>query len=137
MPAPAPQRVAGGRVLVAEDNVVNQLVAVHLLEERGFQVDVAHDGVEALALHAESSYEAIFMDCEMPRLDGYEATREIRRREGEERHTPIIAMTATTLPDGRERALAAGMDYHTGNPIRPAGLDYIIGLAVRGDRVPA
>ena len=136
---PAAQRspATGGRVLVAEDNVVNQLVAVHLLEERGFQVDVAHDGVEALALHAENPYEAIFMDCEMPRLDGYEATREIRRREGEERHTPIIAMTATTLPDGRERALAAGMDFHTGNPIRPAGLDYIITQAVRGVRVPA
>jgi signal transduction histidine kinase/DNA-binding response OmpR family regulator len=133
----APSRVAGGRVLVAEDSVVNQLVAVHLLEERGFHVDVAPNGVEALALHAERSYEAIFMDCEMPKLDGYETTREIRRREGEQRHTPIIAMTASTLPDERERAIAAGMDYHTGKPIRPAGLDYIIAQAVRGVRVPA
>ena len=136
-PAVAPSRAAGGRVLVAEDSVVNQLVAVALLEERGFAVDVAHNGVEALALHAEGSYEAIFMDCEMPKLDGYETTREIRRREGEERHTPIIAMTASTLPDERERAIAAGMDYHTGKPIRPAGLDYIIAQAVRGVRVPA
>ena len=124
-------RASGGRVLVAEDSGVNQLVAVHLLEERGFQVDVANDGVEALALHSENAYEAIFMDCEMPELDGYETTREIRRREGDERHTPIVAMTASTLPDERDRAIAAGMDYHTGKPIRPAGLDYIIAQAVR------
>ncbi len=136
-PSAQPLRPAGGRVLVAEASVVNQLVAVGLLEERGFQVDVAHNGVEALALHAESPYDAIFMDCEMPELDGYETTREIRRREGEERHTPIIAMTASTLPDERERCIASGMDYHTGKPIRPAGLDYIIAQAIRGVRVAA
>ena len=137
--APAgPSRAAGGRVLVAEEIGVNQLVTVHLLEERGFRVDVAHDGVQALALHSESSYDAIFMDCEMPELAGYETAREIRRREGEERHTPIIAMTESTLPDEGERAIAAGMDFHTGKPIRPAGLDYIIAQAVRGvARVPA
>ncbi len=133
-PAAEPSQAGGGRVLVAEDSPANQLVAVRLLEQRGFQVDVARNGVEALALHAESAYDAIFMECEMPELDGYGATREIRRREGEERHTPIIAMTASTLPDERERAIAAGMDYHTGTPIRPAGLDYIIAQAVR---VPA
>ena len=137
-PAAEPFPAPGGRVLVAEDSGVNQLVAVHLLEERGFHVDVARDGVETLALHSEVSYDAIFMDCEMPELDGYETTREIRRREGEERHTPIIAMTASTLPDERDRAIAAGMDYHTGKPIRPAGLDYIIAQAVRSaPRVPA
>jgi len=126
-----PSRPAGGRVLVAEDSAVNQLVAVRLLEQRGFEVDVARDGVEALSLHAENAYDAIFMDIEMPELDGYETTREIRRREGEERHTPIIAMTASTVADGLEHAIAAGMDYHMGNPIRPAGLDYIIAQAVR------
>ena len=137
-PPDGPSRATGGRVLVAEESGVNQLVAVHLLEERGFHVDVAYNGVEALALHAESSYDAIFMDCEMPKLDGYETAREIRRREGEERHTPIIAMTASTLADEGERAIAAGMDFHTGKPIRPAGLDYIIAQAVRGAaRIPA
>ena len=133
-PAPEPSPTAGGRVLVAEDSPVNQLVAVRLLEQRGFQVDIARNGLEALTLHAQEPYDAIFMDCEMPELDGYEATREIRQREGEERHTPIIAMTASTLLDERERCIAAGMDYHTGKPIRPAGLDYIIAQAVR---VPA
>ena len=131
-PPAGPSRVTGGRVLVAEESGVNQLVTVHLLEERGFHVDVAYTGVEALALHSESSYDAIFMDCEMPELDGYETAREIRRREGEERHTPIIAMTASTPADEGERAIAAGMDFHTGKPIRPAGLDYIIAQAVRG-----
>jgi PAS domain S-box-containing protein len=118
------------RVLVAEDNVVNQLVAVRLLERRGYQVDVAADGREALEMHERSPYDAIFMDCQMPELDGYETTREIRRREGSERHTPIIAMTASTMPGDTERCLAAGMDYYSGKPISPAGLDYVLAQAL-------
>jgi len=127
-----PPQVAGscGRVLIAEDNAVNQLVAVRLLEQRGFVVDVAVDGREALALHAHHVYDAIFMDCQMPEISGYEATREIRRREGEKRHTPIIAMTASTLPDDRRRCIEAGMDDYIGKPVRPGGLDHIIARAV-------
>jgi PAS domain S-box-containing protein len=115
-----------GRVMVAEDNPVNQMVAVGLLEQRGFDVDVANDGREAVILHAHNQYDAIFMDCQMPGTNGYEATREIRRREGTKRHTPIIAMTASTLPSDRQRCITEGMDDHTGKPVRPAALDRII-----------
>jgi PAS domain S-box-containing protein len=121
---------SAGRVLVAEDNPVNQLVTIRLLELRGFAVDVANNGIEAVEMHAERPYDAIFMDCQMPEMDGYEATREIRRGESAFRHTPIIAMTASTLPGDSQRSIAAGMDYHMGKPIRPAGLDYIINQAI-------
>jgi PAS domain S-box-containing protein len=118
------------RVLVVEDNEVNQLVAVRLLEQRGLIVDVAVNGLEAIEMHGAQHYDAIFMDCQMPELDGYDATREIRRREGDGPRTPIIAMTASTMPGDTERCIAAGMDYHTGKPIRPAGLDYILALTL-------
>jgi two-component system, sensor histidine kinase and response regulator len=124
LPAAAPGSVP--RVLVVEDNEINQLVAVRMLERRGLSVDVAANGRKALDMHAATTYDAIFMDCQMPELDGFETTREIRRREGEDRHTPIIAMTASTLPGDNDRCLAAGMDYHTGKPIRPASLDHIL-----------
>ena len=81
-------------------------------------------------MHARSPYDAIFMDCQMPELDGYEATREIRRREGSDRHTPIIAMTASTMPGDTDRCLAAGMDYYSGKPISQAGLDYVLAQAL-------
>ena len=130
------------RVLVAEDNVVNQLVAVRLLEKRGYRVDVAADGREAVDMHERAPYDAIFMDCQMPELDGYAATREIRRREGSERHTPIIAMTASTMPGDTDRCLTAGMDYYSGKPISQAGLDYVLSQALgspasRGSSEPA
>ena len=121
---------SAGRVLVAEDNHVNQLVAVRLLEQRGYLVDVAGNGREAIAMHANHVYDAIFMDCQMPEINGYEATREIRRREGPKRHTPIIAMTASTLADGRERCFEAGMDHHIGKPVRPSALDQVIARAI-------
>jgi len=116
----------GHRVLVVEDNLVNQLVTVGLLKKRGLEVEIAVNGREALEMHRESPYDAIFMDCQMPELDGYDTTREIRRREGGDRRTPIIAMTASTMPGDQERCLAAGMDYYAGKPIKPAGLDYAI-----------
>jgi two-component system, sensor histidine kinase and response regulator len=128
--APGGRRNAVHRVLVVEDNEVNQLVAVRLLEQRGLIVDVAVNGREAIEMHATQRYDAIFMDCQMPELDGYDATREIRRREGAGPRTPIIAMTASTMPGDTERCIAAGMDYHTGKPTRPAGLDYILALTL-------
>jgi PAS domain S-box-containing protein len=124
------QRAATRRILVAEDNAVNQLVAVRLLEQRGYVVDVAANGREALEMHARTPYDAIFMDCQMPELDGYETTGEIRRREdGGERRTPIIAMTASTMPGDNERCLAAGMDYYSGKPISTASLDRVLAQA--------
>jgi PAS domain S-box-containing protein len=126
----SPYGAAAHRVLVAEDNPVNQLVAVRLLQQRGLEVDVATNGREAIEMHERTPYDAIFMDCQMPDIDGYDATREIRRLEGDDRHTPIIAMTASTMPGDTERCLAAGMDYYSGKPINPSGLDYVLGLAL-------
>jgi two-component system, sensor histidine kinase and response regulator len=113
-------------VLVAEDNTVNQLVAIRMLEKRGFVVDVASNGREAVEMHARGAYKLIFMDCQMPELDGYEATEAIRQREQEPRHTQIVAMTANTLKGDRERCLAAGMDDYVGKPLRVTELEDIL-----------
>jgi CheY-like chemotaxis protein/HPt (histidine-containing phosphotransfer) domain-containing protein len=117
-------------VLVADDIAVNQLVARRLLEHRGCRVDIASDGREALDRHAAAQYDVIFMDCQMPALDGYQATAEIRRREGSGRHTPIIAMTAHTLKGDRERCLHAGMDDYLAKPLDPVRLDQVLARAL-------
>jgi PAS domain S-box-containing protein len=125
-----------GRVLVAEDNPVNQLVAVRMLEQRGFEVDVAGDGRRAVEMHAERDYDAIFMDCQMPELDGYEATRLIRLREGTARHTPVIAFTASTLQGDIDRCLEAGMDHYCGKPIEGSALDEVLDRVLGGEAAP-
>jgi CheY-like chemotaxis protein len=106
------------RVLVAEDSMINQLVAVRLLERYGVRARVAADGREALAALAEEDFDAVLMDCQMPVLDGYEATAELRRREGDGRRTPVIAMTANAMKGDRERCIAAGMDDYITKPMR-------------------
>lgn len=127
-----PQRSSSGpRVLVAEDNQVNQRVAVALLEKRGFNVDVASDGREAVEMADAREYAGIFMDCQMPVLDGYQATAQIRRRQGPRAHAPIIAMTAHSLKGDRERCLAAGMDDYLSKPLRDEALDDRISRWVR------
>jgi PAS domain S-box-containing protein len=127
------QRTAsgGGRpVLVAEDNLINQLVAVRMLEARGFSVDVAVNGSEAVAMAQRRPYAMVFMDCQMPELDGFAATAQIRRDEAGTRRVPIIAMTANVLAGDRERCLAAGMDDYLGKPLDAARLDDAIGRAL-------
>jgi signal transduction histidine kinase/CheY-like chemotaxis protein len=109
-------------VLVAEDNPVNQLLAVRLLDRCGFRADVANDGRAAVAAVAANSYAAVLMDCQMPEMDGYEATAEIRRCERGGEHIPIIAMTAHSMSGDRERCLAAGMDDYVSKPIKPSQL---------------
>ena len=106
------------RVLVAEDNPVNQKVAVMMLDKMGFRADVAANGREAVAMVEAAPYDLILMDCQMPELDGYDAAREIRRREGAGKHVPIVAMTADAMAGSRDRCLAAGMDDRIVKPVR-------------------
>lgn len=105
-------------VLVAEDDVVNQMVVVQMLELMDCRVDVASDGKAALAHASATDYDMIFMDCHMPVMDGFESTRRIRAFEGSgRRHTPIIALTADALASDRERCRAAGMDDFVTKPV--------------------
>jgi signal transduction histidine kinase/ligand-binding sensor domain-containing protein/CheY-like chemotaxis protein len=105
------------RVLVAEDNVVNQKLAIGLLEKLGLRADVAANGIEALEMFELLPYDVIFMDCQMPEMNGYDAATEIRRREAQGRHVAIIAMTADVIKGSRERCMAAGMDDYISKPI--------------------
>ena len=135
LPPPPDENAPLHLVLVAEDQPVNRLVATRMLEMRGCQVDVAANGREAVVMHQATNYEAIFMDCQMPELDGYQATVEIRLHEGAIRHTPIIAMTANTMRGDRARCLASGMDDYLGKPLQPELLDQALARAFGSDDV--
>jgi two-component system, sensor histidine kinase and response regulator len=115
-----------GRILVAEDNTTNKMVAVGILDQLGYRSDVAANGLETLVAMERTEYAAVLMDCQMPEMDGYAATGEVRRREGGSRHTPIIAMTAGAIDGDRERCLAAGMDDYISKPVKPEKLAAVL-----------
>ncbi|HUI64365.1 MAG TPA: response regulator, partial [Bacteroidota bacterium] len=129
-PSAAPQgRPASGvvrrlplRILVAEDNVINQKVALRMLDRLGYRADVAGNGAEAVAAIQRQQYDVVFMDVHMPEMDGFEATRKIRAIEGRLTHTNIIAMTANALQGDRERCLESGMDDYIAKPVRQSDL---------------
>ena len=111
------------RVLLAEDNAVNQKIATRVLEKHGYQVTVAADGRQALAARDRASFDVVLMDVQMPGMDGFECTAAIRDHERETgNHLPIIAMTAHAMPGDRERCIAAGMDSYIAKPLKAAEL---------------
>ena len=110
------------KVLVAEDNVVNQRVAQGILEKLGCEVSLAADGREALRMVRENPPDLVFMDCQMPHMDGYEATREIRKLDGAAASVPIVAMTAHAMDGDREHCLAVGMNDYVAKPVKMASV---------------
>jgi len=116
-----------GAVLLAEDNLVNRKVAMAMLQSGGYRVDVASDGLEALRATRDRHYDVVLMDCQMPRMDGYEAAAAIRAEEDPGRRVPIVALTAGAMQEDRERALAAGMDDHLTKPVKKADVLAAVG----------
>jgi len=121
----------GARLLVVDDNVVNQQVAVQLLKRQGFSCEIATNGVEAVERVEQHDYDLILMDCQMPVLDGYAATGEIRRRLAGRSQPVIVAMTAEAVPGDRERCLAAGMDDYLAKPISVSQLARVLRTYLR------
>jgi signal transduction histidine kinase/CheY-like chemotaxis protein len=138
-----PRQKHGRKILVVDDNRVNQFVAVEQLHDAGYDADVAQNGLEAVEMTRQQDYLLVLMDCQMPVMDGYTATREIRRREQEtKKRVLIIALTAHALTGERDRVMAAGMDDYLSKPLRANALEKMIskhlpGAATPSDAAPA
>ena len=119
--------VQADRFLVVDDNEINRFVATEMLEDMGYEVEMAENGAEAVERVKQKEFVVVLMDCQMPVMDGYAATREIRRiEETLGRHQPIVALTAHALSGERERVMAAGMDDYLSKPVRLSSLDKVI-----------
>jgi CheY-like chemotaxis protein len=115
------------RILLAEDNLVNQRLATRLLEKRGHFVVLAANGREAVTAFEKESFDLVLMDLQMPEMDGFEATAAIRAKEKSTgKHLPIVALTAHAMKGDREKCLASGMDGYLTEPIRPQELDEVL-----------
>ena len=125
-PQIAPRQVSNLQILLAEDHPINQEVILNQLSLLGYQADLAINGQEALDSLANKNYDLVFMDCQMPLKDGYATTRELRQREGGNRHTIVIALTAHAMPADREKCLAAGMDDYLSKPVEQEELEAIL-----------
>jgi CheY-like chemotaxis protein len=129
---------AGHRILLVEDNPVNQRVALRVLQKLSAEVTIANNGAEALERIAECRFDAVLMDCQMPVMDGFTATRRIRELErGGSKRLPIIALTANVMSEDREHCIAAGMDAHLGKPIEPAQLADCLARYLKHDPISA
>ncbi len=137
--APAGDIDLRGNVLLVEDNQTNQLLATRMLEKLGLRVDVAEDGGKALARLRAFDYDLVLMDCQMPGLDGFEATAQLRLGAAGEtaRHVAVVAMTANALVGDRERCLASGMDDYLAKPVRIADLQATVRRWLRVKHVAA
>jgi len=126
----------GLNLLLVEDNRINQMVAATLLEDDGYLVAIAEDGLQALELAANTRFDAILMDVQMPRLDGIGATRRLRDGDGPNRQTPIIALTANALEGDRERYLAVGMNDYLSKPFELENVRAVVAHWVSGGEAP-
>lgn len=120
---PADARITNRRILIVDDNVLNQKVALRQLQKLGFAADAAGNGLEAVHALDRIAYDLVLMDCQMPKMDGYEATAEIRSRGTK---TPVIALTASASDSDRDRCLRAGMNDFLPKPVREAELASMI-----------
>ena len=114
------------RILLVEDDPINQMIGLHQLQNLGYQADAANNGLEALVALAEQRYALVLMDCQMPELDGYETTRRIRWQEKGDEHITVVALTAHALHGDREKCLAAGMDDYVAKPYRAEQLAAVL-----------